>query len=134
MQVVLTFFFFVFINTFFLPGWRCNALHTQMYMLEGLSRWNINRAQQALNMSVTSQTRIYGVRLMSSVNALSNRVLGSALLQEFTPPGKPTGKILMATKEQMLNNILLVPNCQIMMVTLTLSTSILFFLVTTYGR
>ncbi|CAL8320109.1 unnamed protein product [Gadus morhua 'NCC'] len=74
--------------------WRCNALHTQMYMLEGLSKWNINRAQQALNMSVTSQTRIYDVRLMSSVNALSNRVLGSALLQEFTPPGKPTGELI----------------------------------------
>ena len=68
--------------------------------------------QQALNMSVTSHTQIYDVRLMSSVNAL-----GSALLQEFTPPGKPTGKILMETKEQMLHNILLMPNCQIMMVT-----------------
>ncbi|CAL8241287.1 unnamed protein product [Gadus morhua 'NCC'] len=45
-------------------------------------------------MSVTSQTRIYDVRLMSSVNALSNRVLGSALLQEFTPPGKPTGELI----------------------------------------
>ena len=50
-------------------------------------------AQQALNMSVTSHAQIYDVRLMSSVNAL-----GSALLQEFTPPGKPTGKILSAVE------------------------------------
>ncbi|KAI7800442.1 hypothetical protein IRJ41_003392 [Triplophysa rosa] len=35
----------------FIPGWRCNALHTQMYMLEGASRWNINRAHQAVDMS-----------------------------------------------------------------------------------
>ena len=93
-----------------------------MYMLEGLSRWNINWAQQALNMSVTSHTRIYDVRLMSSVNTLSIRVLGSALLQEFTPPGKPTRKILMETKEQMLHNILLMANCQIMMVVTPLFT------------
>ncbi|XP_041824833.1 uncharacterized protein LOC121629265 [Melanotaenia boesemani] len=76
----------------FIPGWRCNALHTQMYMLEGVSRWNINRSQQALNMNRTSQTKIYDVRLMSNVNTLSNRVLGSALLPEFIPPGKPTGE------------------------------------------
>ncbi|XP_039655399.1 uncharacterized protein LOC120558453 [Perca fluviatilis] len=76
----------------FIPGWRCNALHTQMYLLEGLSRWNHNRSQQALGMSGTSRTKMYDVRLMSSVNVLSNRVLGSGLLPEFIPPGKPTGE------------------------------------------
>lgn len=78
-----------------------------MYMLEGVSRWNTNRAQQALNMSATSHTRMYDVRLMSSVNILSNGVLRSALLPVFTPLGKPTGKILMATKERFLDNTLL---------------------------
>ena len=38
-NVVLTFLFFYFV----LPGWRCNAHHKQMYMLEWLSRWNMNR-------------------------------------------------------------------------------------------
>ncbi|TDG96380.1 hypothetical protein EPR50_G00240070 [Perca flavescens] len=63
-----------------------------MYLLEGLSRWNHNRSQQALGMSGTSRTKMYDVRLMSSVNILSNRVLGSGLLPEFIPPGKPTGE------------------------------------------
>lgn len=62
-------------------------------MLEGASRWNINRAHQAVDMSGTSLTKIYDVRLMSHMNVLSNRVLGCALLPEFKPPGKPTGKI-----------------------------------------
>ena len=67
---------------------------------------------------MSRHTQIYDVRLMSSVNTLSNRqILGGTLLQEFTPPRKPTGKILMETKEQMLHIILLMPNCQIMMVT-----------------
>ncbi|KAG7325686.1 hypothetical protein KOW79_010611 [Hemibagrus wyckioides] len=75
-------------------GWRCNALHTQMYMLEGVSRWNVNRAYQAVDMSGTSQSKIYDVRLMSQMNAFSSRVLGCALLPEFTPPGKPTGCLI----------------------------------------
>ncbi|RXN26736.1 Carboxyl-terminal PDZ ligand of neuronal nitric oxide synthase [Labeo rohita] len=76
----------------FIPGWRCNALHTQMYTLEGVSRWNINRAHQAVDMSGTSHSKIYDVRLMSHVNVLSKRVLGNTLLPEFMPPGKPTNE------------------------------------------
>ena len=63
-----------------------------MYMLEGLSRWNLNRSAQALGMTETSKTKIYDIRLMSNVNALSQKVLGKPLLPEFIPPGKPTGK------------------------------------------
>lgn len=73
-------------------GWRCNALHTQMYMLEGVSRWNLNRAAQALSMAETSRTKIYDIRLMSNLDALSNKVLGRPIIPEFIPPGKPTGK------------------------------------------
>ncbi|KAG7313747.1 hypothetical protein KOW79_000032 [Hemibagrus wyckioides] len=43
-------------------------------------------------MSGTSQSKIYDVRLMSQMNAFSSRVLGCALLPEFTPPGKPTAE------------------------------------------
>ncbi|KAF4114422.1 hypothetical protein G5714_004645 [Onychostoma macrolepis] len=75
------------------------TLHTpslrppEMYMLEGASRWNINRAHQAVDMSGTSHTKIYDVRLMSHMNVLSNRVLGCTLLPEFMPPGKPTDEL-----------------------------------------
>lgn len=68
-----------------------------MYMLEGVSRWNLNRSSQACNMAETSRTKLYDIRLLSNVNALSNRVLGRPLLPEFATPGKPTGKI---TKEK----------------------------------
>ncbi|KAJ4944759.1 hypothetical protein JOQ06_013299 [Pogonophryne albipinna] len=65
---------------------------TQMYMLEGSSRWNMNRAHAAVHVSGASQTRIYNVRLKTNLNVLSQRVLGCALLPEFIPPGKPTGE------------------------------------------
>lgn len=68
-------------------------MHTQMYMLEGGSRWNINRARDAVSMGGTSRTKIYDVRLMSNLNDLSNRVLGYPLLPEFLPPGRSTSKI-----------------------------------------
>ncbi|MEQ2270308.1 hypothetical protein XENORESO_019327 [Xenotaenia resolanae] len=76
----------------FIPGWRSNAVHTQMYILEGGSRWNMKRAQDALHMSHRSHTKLYDVRLMSNINTLSNRVLGHAVLPEFVPPGSPTGE------------------------------------------
>lgn len=65
-----------------------------MYMLEGGSRWNMNRTRESMDMSVASHTRLYDVRLMTNVNDLSNRVLGFPLLPEFIPPGKPTGEII----------------------------------------
>lgn len=65
-----------------------------MYVLEGAARWNMDRAQQMLNTPNPSGTKLYDVRLMSNVNDLSHQVLGQPLLPEFTPPGKPTGKIV----------------------------------------
>lgn len=66
-------------------------MHTQMYMLEGGSRWNMKRTQEALDTSRRSHTKLYDVHLMSNLNSMSNRVLGHALLPEFIPPGCPTG-------------------------------------------
>ncbi|XP_055012851.1 uncharacterized protein LOC129409990 isoform X1 [Boleophthalmus pectinirostris] len=65
-------------------GWRCNATHMQMYMLEGLSRWNMGGAEGA------STLRSFDVRPMSHLNSLSQRVRGCNLVAEFPPPGKPT--------------------------------------------
>ncbi|KAK7939095.1 hypothetical protein WMY93_002421 [Mugilogobius chulae] len=76
----------------FIPGWRSNAMHTQMYMLEGGSRWNLNRACDAVSMGGTSKTKMYDVRLMSNLNDLSRRVLGHPLLPEFFPPGRSTNE------------------------------------------
>ncbi|XP_030219179.1 uncharacterized protein LOC115548574 [Gadus morhua] len=76
----------------FIPGWRCNAVHMQMYMLEGISRWNMGRAKEAVDVEGASTLRSFDVRLMSHLNNLSQRVHGCALVPEFTLPGKPTGE------------------------------------------
>ncbi|XP_053406185.1 uncharacterized protein LOC123525390 [Mercenaria mercenaria] len=76
----------------FIPGWRSNAMHTQMYMLEGCSRWNISRAREAVDLSRTSQTTMFDIQTMSNINRLSSRVLGLPIIPEFTPPGVHTGE------------------------------------------
>ena len=81
---------YVYISLFY--GWRCNAIHTQMYMLEGGSRWNMNRRHETVEME-TSHTQLYDIRLMANINTLSHKVLGCDLLPEFQPPGKPTGMV-----------------------------------------
>jgi hypothetical protein len=63
-----------------------------MYMLEGVSRWNMGRAKEAVDVEGASTLRSFDVRLMSHLSNLSQRVLGSTLVPEFTPPGKPTSK------------------------------------------
>jgi hypothetical protein len=73
-------------------GWNANAAHMQMYMLEGGSRWNMNRVREAVDISEVSQTRIYDIRLMSAINSFSRRILSLDLIPEFQPPGKPTSK------------------------------------------
>lgn len=65
-----------------------------MYMMEGVSRWNTNRAQEALDMASTSRTKIYDARPISFLDDISQRVLGHTVLPEFVRPGKPTGQIL----------------------------------------
>lgn len=80
-------------QSFSFQGWRCNAVHTQMYMLEGGSRWDIDRAREAVDLGVGRRTRLYDVHLMSNINSMSQRILGYEILSQFKAPGKPTSKI-----------------------------------------
>ena len=67
-------------------------MHMQMYMLEGASRWNMGQAKEAVAVEGASTLKHFDARLMSHLNNMSQRVHGCALVPEFTPPGKPTGK------------------------------------------
>ena len=52
----------------------------------------MGRAKEAVDVEGASTLRSFDVRLMSHLSNLSQRVLGSTLVPEFTPPGKPTSK------------------------------------------
>ncbi len=68
-------------------------MHTQMYILEGASRWNMSRAKEAVFVEGASTLRTFDVCFMSHLNNMSQRVLGWALMPEFNPPGEHTGNI-----------------------------------------
>ena len=53
----------------FVPGTSANAVNFQAYLLEGITRWNASRAQDALSTSPTPPLRTFDLRLQAKVCA-----------------------------------------------------------------
>ena len=60
-------------------------MHFQAYLLEGLARWNKDRAASVVGGGITT----YDSRLVSAINKLSEDALGTSSV-----PNKYTGKYL----------------------------------------
>ena len=75
-------------------GTAANALHFQMYLLEGLHRWNSDRSLAALDTQL-SPLRCYDSKLKSALAELSQSVMGAKLFKEYQPPRKYTGKAVL---------------------------------------
>ncbi|CAB1441186.1 unnamed protein product [Pleuronectes platessa] len=79
----------------FIPGTSANDLHFQVYLLEGLVRWNEDRARAAVAGNARRSTaRCYNARLLSSVNRLSKKFMGITLVENFTQPWEYTGELI----------------------------------------
>ncbi|XP_060939446.1 uncharacterized protein LOC133016132 [Limanda limanda] len=79
----------------FIPGTSANALHFQLYLLEGLVRWNEDRARAAVAGGAKFSTaRCYDAQLLRSVNRLSQKYMGKTLVENFTQPGEYTGELI----------------------------------------
>ncbi|XP_039510998.1 uncharacterized protein LOC120465358 [Pimephales promelas] len=74
----------------FIPGNSANSLNLQIYLLEGLLRWNQDRAAAAVA-GGSSTMRIYTGDLVYSVNENYNKLYGRKLIPSFTPPAVYTG-------------------------------------------
>ena len=66
-------------------------MHFQAYLLEGLSRWNADRASAAVSTLVDHQSKSYSGVLCQSVNELSEVVLCRKIKPNFQQFGKYTG-------------------------------------------
>ena len=64
-------------------------MHFQAYLLEGLVRWNQNRAKAAAEIG-DDKVRTYSGLLRHACNTLSTKVLGK-LTEEYVVPNKYTG-------------------------------------------
>lgn len=71
-------------------------LNFQAYLLEGLERWNEDRAAAAiiLDEAPASSLRCYSASLQHSLNELSQCLLGCSLVQDYSKPGQYTGMCL----------------------------------------
>lgn len=77
----------------FIPGSSASAMHFQMYLLEGLARWNVDRGLAALRLE-EAPLRCFDVRLKESVEDLSRSVLGKSQFAEYRTPGLYTGELI----------------------------------------
>ncbi|KAJ8370904.1 hypothetical protein SKAU_G00109320 [Synaphobranchus kaupii] len=77
----------------FIPGGRANAMHFQAFLLDGLVRWNENRAAAAVE-GPAQPLLCYSGHLQHSLNQLAQEVLGQSLVKDYTKPGEYTGELI----------------------------------------
>ncbi|CAL8240431.1 unnamed protein product [Merluccius merluccius] len=76
----------------FVPGTSANSLNFQLYLLEGLSRWNQDRAAASVP-SQPSALLTYAGDVVQSINTNSLKVFGRRYIS-FQPPAKYTGELI----------------------------------------
>ncbi|XP_034440815.1 uncharacterized protein LOC117761228 [Hippoglossus hippoglossus] len=79
----------------FVPGTSANALHFQVYLLEGLVRWNEDCARVAVESDARRSTlRCYSAQLQRGLSQLTQQFLGMTLVENYTQPGEYTGELI----------------------------------------
>nr|XP_021326567.1 uncharacterized protein LOC101885087 [Danio rerio] len=98
----------------FIPGYSANSLNFQIYLLEGLNRWNQDREAASLA-SEPSALRSYTGELVQCVNCNFEKLFGRKVVPNFCPPARYTGELigvqyLFQQTGQVLQNIN--PDCE----------------------
>ena len=73
-------------------GTQVNSLNYQLFLLEGLNRWNQDRGAAALSVKPPVLLS-YSGDLVNNVNNNSLKVLGRKYIPSFHPPPHYTGKL-----------------------------------------
>ena len=76
----------------FIPGTSASAVNFQAYLLDGITRWNSDRAQAAVD-SPRSLLRTFDTKMQDRLNALSEAVYGESVFPDFRPPARYTGEL-----------------------------------------
>lgn len=67
-------------------------MHFQAFLLDGLVRWNEDRAQTAVEGKNRQPLLSYSGHLQHILNLSSQRVLGKEQVKDYSKPSKYTGK------------------------------------------
>ena len=73
-------------------GTSASALHFQVYLLEGITRWNADRAAAAIDMTRPHQLRCFDISLKTAVGRLSTSIIGESMFSKYRPPAEYTGR------------------------------------------
>ena len=79
----------------FIPGTTANDMHFQSYLLEGIVRWNQDRALAAIE-APPSEHRTYNSALCHEMNRLSSLVYGKEIVPNYQDPSAYTGEIFLS--------------------------------------
>ncbi|XP_052429310.1 uncharacterized protein LOC127970861 [Carassius gibelio] len=77
----------------FIPGTSANSLNFQIYLLEGLHRWNQDREAASMS-SEPSALRSYTGELVHCVNSNYEKLFGRKVVPTFCPPARYTGELI----------------------------------------
>ncbi|XP_061745496.1 uncharacterized protein LOC133544310 isoform X1 [Nerophis ophidion] len=78
----------------FIPGTSANALHFQVYLLEGLCRWNEGRGRAAVKGTDDVTVQCYDAGLQDALAQLTQELMGLTLVDNYTPASKYTGEVI----------------------------------------
>ncbi|KAM8822470.1 uncharacterized protein AB9W97_004889 [Spinachia spinachia] len=85
----------------FIPGTQASAMHFQAFLVDGLARWNEDRAAAAAAAppAAADEGRVgplhsYSGHLKHVLNQKSQRVLGLQMVTDFTEPAEYTGELI----------------------------------------
>ncbi|XP_031423253.1 uncharacterized protein LOC116220492 isoform X2 [Clupea harengus] len=84
--------FYLHLNRF-IPGTSANNLNFQIYLLEGLHRWNQDRGGAALATGPSALSG-YSGDLLHRVNTNYEKLFGRKVAPEFCPPSRYTGELI----------------------------------------
>ncbi|XP_064596848.1 uncharacterized protein LOC135463519 [Liolophura sinensis] len=76
----------------FIPGTVANDVNFQVYLLDGVYRWNEDRRRDALTSKGGADPISYDGPLQQAVNKLSSEVPGKTFCPNFVPPKKYTAQ------------------------------------------
>ncbi|XP_071962853.1 uncharacterized protein [Antedon mediterranea] len=77
----------------FIPGERASDLHFQAYLMDGLVRWNANRALAATQSGGPISSTYSGLH-QHALNILAEQVIGKKVYKSFIIPNKYTGELI----------------------------------------
>ncbi|XP_071500121.1 uncharacterized protein [Diadema antillarum] len=77
----------------FIPGTQANNVHYQAYLLEGVHRWNCDRAAAAVTAQGPSHTS-YGSSIEHEMEKTSQELFGKAINPTLVAPRKYTGELI----------------------------------------